>query len=147
MVAACVLIHVCDPPLTRQLGQSSKLPYVNMTAFAWFQMTALHGFSIDCIKGSREAQAPLRRHEFTARTHAWIRLLTNDKVWRKSGSLERTTPPQVAPVFQKSYDYCLEGPRGGATSKDRGGGQAGETLEGRRVDRLEVHELLDGALL
>ena len=43
--------------------------------------------------------------------------------------------------------YCLEGPRGGATSKDRGGGQAGETLEGRRVDRLEVHELLDGALL
>ena len=57
MVAACVLIHVCDPPLTRQLGQSSKLPYVNMTAFAWFQMTALHGFSIDCIKGSREAQA------------------------------------------------------------------------------------------
>merc|ERR1719409_2331430 len=66
-----------------------------------------------------------RRHEFTARTHAWIRLLTNDKVWRKSGSLERTTPPQVAPVFQKSYDYCLEGPRGGATSKDRGGGQGG----------------------
>ena len=43
--------------------------------------------------------------------------------------------------------YCLEGPRGGATGKDRGGGEAGETLEGRRVDRLEVHELLDGALL